>query len=357
MRIVYVEDDAQDRERYARLLSSCENIEVVQLPPPEAVNTQLITDREPDVLLIDYMLDAKQPGGHRVNYRGLTLCAALREAMPETPILLLTRGSMLRKLPTTDVQGIFDEQVLKADVGGDISSFCDTVQRLAQGYEQLRGCRKKDWSSLIRVLGAQRDEKELLLKADSPDAIMENKVWKVPDVARWIRQVVITYPGILYEPLHASVLLGISAAGFLSKPVQRWFSDAKYGGPLAPREGRWWKKRLIERAHELLDKESMGELPLNEFRSAWRKRHRKELAPPECVSGTKGLPDCVCCVFRQPVKRRYSLAYRPDNRPAVMDEARISFKAIEETNEYDERLFPADARPIVREIQKRTGRR
>lgn len=62
--------------------------------------------------------------------------------------------------------------------------------------------------------------------------------------------------------------------------------------------------------------------------------------------------DTVCYVLGIPIRIENSLPYRPDDRPAIMDEARISFRAIRESNCFDERyLDPAD-RLLVGEIQK-----
>jgi hypothetical protein len=56
-------------------------------------------------------------------------------------------------------------------------------------------------------------------------------------------------------------------------------------------------------------------------------------------------------VLRKPVKREFSLPYHPDSRPAVMDEARVSYKAIRESNDVFEEFFDEQHRQLVRKIQ------
>ena len=129
-----------------------------------------------------------------------------------------------------------------------------------------------------------------------------------------------------------------------------------YAGPFAPPEGRWWRNRLITAALSLWDRDTLGEASLSRFREKWNSSKKSRVRAARCVHSGEEPADCVCFVLRKPVMRKYSLPYRPDNRPAVMEEARVSFKAIQETNDYDERLFAPDARPLVREIQRSGGR-
>jgi len=60
--------------------------------------------------------------------------------------------------------------------------------------------------------------------------------------------------------------------------------------------------------------------------------------------------DAVCYILKEPVKVRNSIRYYPDDRPPVMDEARVSFRAIRESNEFDENLVDEDGRSIVNKL-------
>ncbi|MCL4553096.1 MAG: hypothetical protein M1305_06055, partial [Candidatus Marsarchaeota archaeon] len=58
--------------------------------------------------------------------------------------------------------------------------------------------------------------------------------------------------------------------------------------------------------------------------------------------------------LQRPVMRQYSLPIIPDNRPSVMDTARVSFKAVLE-NDFDERWVREDARRSLKRIRKGKG--
>lgn len=45
---------------------------------------------------------------------------------------------------------------------------------------------------------------------------------------------------------------------------------------------------------------------------------------------------------------KYSIKYYPDNRPSVMDEARVSFKAIKTSDEVNFELFDSIGLEIIR---------
>jgi hypothetical protein len=97
---------------------------------------------------------------------------------------------------------------------------------------------------------------------------------------------------------------------------------------------------------------NLHDAAFTEFAKAWRRKRRAELQQAICNTSGQAPADSVCYILRQPVLRRYSLPYRPDTRPAVMDEARVSFHAIRTDNRYDDRLFPPDARKLLDAIQQ-----
>ena len=48
---------------------------------------------------------------------------------------------------------------------------------------------------------------------------------------------------------------------------------------------------------------------------------------------------------------RYSLGYKPDLRPEVMDNARVSFEAIRTSNEVDDDLFDPIGQEMIAKIR------
>ena len=49
---------------------------------------------------------------------------------------------------------------------------------------------------------------------------------------------------------------------------------------------------------------------------------------------------------------KYSLSYKPDSRPPVMDEARVSFEAIRTSNEVNDELFDPLGKELLPEIRR-----
>jgi hypothetical protein len=62
--------------------------------------------------------------------------------------------------------------------------------------------------------------------------------------------------------------------------------------------------------------------------------------------------DWVCHILKKPVMIKYSLSYNADDRPTVMDEARVSFEAIRTSNDFDERLVDPLGRELIADIRR-----
>jgi hypothetical protein len=191
-----------------------------------------------------------------------------------------------------------------------------------------------------------------LWKADPPPEILSEDTWRVPEIARWIRGVLLHYPGILYDSLHASVALGLSRESLLRPSLLAFFRTARYTGVFAQKDSHFWKTRFLTKARALLRDVGLQDAPFTDFAKGWRRKRRISLPQAVCNTSGESPADSVCYVLREPVLRRYSLPYRPDPRPAVMDEARVSFKAIRTDNRYDERLFPPDSQQLLDAIQR-----
>jgi hypothetical protein len=176
--------------------------------------------------------------------------------------------------------------------------------------------------------------------------------WVAASVASWIQGIVLEFPGILYDAIHAATFLGISTEVFLSQDVQVAFTPAKYTGIFAPPGGRWWKSKLQTIAYSMLKKKER-ELPLRYgFPAAWERIKETSIERAKCVFSGETPADWVCCVLKKPVMIKYTLFYKADERPSVMDEARVSFEAIRISNDFDERLVDYLGRELIPEIRK-----
>ena len=89
------------------------------------------------------------------------------------------------------------------------------------------------------------------------------------------------------------------------------------------------------------------------FSKYWLRTHGRELELSKCIVSNERPADCVCFIYKKPVSLNYSISYHPDSRPDVMDEARVSYKAIKESNDVKEMFLDPVGIEIYKEIRKR----
>lgn len=366
----YVDDEAStEGKRYQERLSRAEGFECKLIPPPKWDELGAFITDSPDLFLIDYELSLVQPDGTKAAYQGSTLAAEIRIRLPDCPIVLITRESILGQLDRrtrrqlTEHMQPCDELILKSMLDDDLDGTRQLLISLVNGFHALSNIADKTWEPLVEILGANDEEAGLLREAVPPlprraelvagaaDWIRQEREWIVTGAANWVRTVVLGFPGILYDPINAATRLGISVEAFRDDKVQELMEPAKYVGVFAPPEGRWWKGRLFRIAKELAKEEDVDGPPNRAFAEAFRKRFGRELSPAICVWDRTPIADWVCYVLRQPVKIKNSLRYYPDSRPSVMDDARVSFRAIRESNEFYEELLDSEGVKLLKEIE------
>ena len=277
--VVYLDDVASDREDYKRLLEEDGRISVKVEIPGEFIKPEIVTSHNPSLAIIDYRLDTKQRSGPSATYKGTSYAAAVREYKANLPIVLLSRGSILRqrryKSLLRDIIGAYDELILKDHIIEDAKGVVSKLISLIEGFQRLSRTRDRDWQSLLRALDAKKDESVDLIRANPP----QEAKWRVPETARWIRSVILGYPGILYDSLHAATILGIQEKAFLSASVQEAFARSRYSGVFAGDSRRWWKRRLLLIASIIMDEAGMLGNPATQFAKAWKKLNKKTLNP------------------------------------------------------------------------------
>ena len=315
------------------------------------LTSRRITLQKPTEFLVDYHLSVREPGRPYANYKGGTLAAALRERDNAVPIVLITgqpteqdkgEAQLLEELP------MFDGVVFKGEVIADGNRVADRLVRLADGFEEL-GRATKTWDGLVAVLRPPSPEDVARLQEIPPT--FKGPDWDVVLVARWLERVILRYPGILLDQLYSASALGLDVESFRLDEVQALLADARYQGPLNPPDGRWWKQRLIQIAVSAVSNGARLPLFLH-FPEEAERRLGRSLGRAICID-CDGRADAVCSVLRQPVLTEHSLAYFPDQRPQVMDTARVSFRAIIRSNDVREGLIDSNAGDIVAMVRRR----
>lgn len=353
---IFVDDFKLDRERYEKKLSIPHKLSVKSRRFCGESTIAEILAAKPDIVFLDQQLVEGEPDDAAQPQLGSTVAALIREDLPETPIVLITRGSIFQSetmSASRDVPRAFDDVFIKNTVARNVGSARSEILALMSGFEKLQRSKNRSLEDLWKFLGAKSDEINLLRRADPPRSSIGTENWRVSEAAHWIRKVVIRYPGIIYDSLHAACFLGMSQECFRTAPIQKEFGAAKYEGVFAPPGGRWWKNRIQRIAFDYLQHAHAPNSAVHQFTKTWNQSSKIQLNESRCIYDRTTPAETVCFIYNKPVKRKNSLPYWPDNRPTgVMDEARVSFKAIRESNEFDETLVAMDARPLVAELQR-----
>lgn len=353
-KVIYYDDEitkvGRDAQRIQALLREPGVFECDLRPPPKSFAD--LPQELPDALLVDFDLSSALVNGEFISYFGSTLASEVRMRKPNCPISLVTRKEAIG----TDWQ----EQLLQHNVDVDLILLKDEITRnapqerakivdLIDTFKALEyiSIKSQPWEGVLQLMDATDDEADLLKEAAPP---VVQKQWNVPQTARWIRDVVLGYPGILYDELTAATRLGISLESFRADRVQELVAQAKYTGALYPNEKRWWRNRLFNTAQRLILEHDLRGPVSQTFGKAFKVMHNQSLEPAICIYDKTPIADWVCYVLQKPVKQQNSIPYYPDQRPGVMDQARVSFKAIQESNAFDENLVDSDGYEIVSKL-------
>ena len=350
-RVLYVDDEGgrpgRKAERIAERIDRSDQLNCKRIDPPRIEEDDMAAffGQEADLYLIDQDLSDLR------GYLGSGLAGHVRTDRPGHPIVLISRSTVsrerLRSAGTFEQLHVADEFIMKGEVNGDLDRVHALLEGLAAGYAQLRRA-PAGKVDLRAVIEAEDDEFDAVREASPPVSKGERTPFAV---ARWVRSTLLEYPGPVLPPLHAAVLLGLAPGAFARGDVRTRFVSAEYDGVFAPPEGRWWKGRLLRAASAICrEAEQPGSI-----RDALRLALADEDGPlpaARCVwDGSEGA-DAVCAVLRAPVKVEHSLRYYPDARPSVMDSARVSFRAIRTSNQFDEGLLDSGG---VRELERVNG--
>lgn len=350
VKVLYIDDEidkpGRDAQKIKSLLDLPDEFECELQPPPKRVS-ELPGDIL-DALLIDLDLSAAKIDGESISYFGSTLAAEVRMRHSGCPIILVTRTHVIdQKRQWLEESGDIDLIVDKDAINIDPSQVRTDIVALIDGFQALREVEGKGWKEVVALFHADEDEIKLLQEAAPP---LDRGHWNIPQTSRWIRNVVMGYPGILYDDLTAATRLGISLESFLQPSLQQFLGSSKYTGPFSSFRERWWRDRLFKAAQSILLEHGTPGPIFQKCTKAFKIHFKEEFHPAVCVYDETPIADWVCYILKKPVKQRNSIPYYPDRRPVVMDQARVSFKAIQESNDFDENLVDSDSLEIVRKL-------
>lgn len=365
MRTLFIDDDDKDLRKYKQRFEaddkSKNKFKIVPRNTPKSTKDYKEIEKDrPELILVDFDLTKPDADGNVIGISGVTLSTELRQKFSEIPIVLFTRKSVFNVQDYANIKqtlSSIDEIIYKHDLFKPGSLLLDILYELAMGFKRLRKCKSKNWDDLLEILKAPVSDYDKLKLSDPPISSGNKSIWSVSKAAKWIREILITYPGILYDAIHSATFLGISKKAFLTDEVQQFFSKAKYSGIFPPPEGRWWKSKLVEIANYKMTKKEKSLLIREGFPATWRRIKKNSIERSKCVFSGESPAEWVCYILKKPVMIEYSLSYKPDSRPSVMDEARVSFEAIRISNEVNDDLFDPLGGEMLPEIRKMPKKR
>ena len=177
LRVVIVDDEKRYRVRLAEKLRD-RTIACVAVAPPVTPVPDAIVKLRPDAILVDYQLSQQQVGSDQppASYLGSLLVAAIRERLPTTPIILVTR----RKLATagTDFLGgaaeldeAFDDLRFKEEVDDSPAKLRTELRSLVDGYRILTEGHGS-WNDVLAALCTPAYAKDEMRRFGSPLGIL-----------------------------------------------------------------------------------------------------------------------------------------------------------------------------------------
>jgi hypothetical protein len=357
IQILYYDDDPSEASSVARTLEGAAGDFAISVyPPPHHLRDVGDRSIQADLVMVDLDLTRPLASGPSVGYQGTTLVSHLRTLADDRPLVVITKENILNNLSAERLRQLHrsltcDDLIVKQNVLNSPQTEVARLRSLSDGYKVLRETSPKGWSELLALLNAQPGtlEAERVRQAAPP---LKPSEQVTSAVATWIRKMIMGYPGILYDDLHAATNLGLSVGSFRSIEIQELLRYAAYDGLFAMDNccRYWWKDRLRAAAISTLMESDQRADIIPGFYDILRSGRGLDITPSRCIwDGTAGA-DHVCYLTSQPVKLENSLAYYADNRPVAMDEPRVSFRAIRESPDFQPELLDPIGRDLLTAI-------
>ncbi len=355
--VIYIDDSEEELEKYKKKFEKNNKAQrlfkIIPIQSQELKRDEISTlpIKGAALVLMDYDLSYRSSDEKTSPFFGISLATGIKQKFFDVPIILFMRRgifiqyqTIVKKYPNVVIDIILKRNLFRK------KEKLDYLYNLAMDFYKLSRVKNKGLNKLLELLKVPKEDSNSIKLANPP--LNKKGLWSVSEISKWIRKILLAYPGILYDPIHAATFLGLSKKSFLKKEVQKFFKDAKYEGVFAPADGRWWKSKLQKIALSIVEIE-MKAIPIRKsFPESWENK-KGRINKSKCVFSRKSPAEWVCCILKKPIMLRYSLPYHKDNRPVIMDEARISYKAIRESNEINDDFLDLADKPLLKKIRNK----
>ncbi len=336
VRALAIDDEDGSRTTFERLNRYGVRCDAIAPPKPEAFHEEIfrrIERDQIDVVLLDFRLDDQAlPNDAPVSYRGGMLAAAIKERLL-IPIVLVTTEEKLREHVADNprIRGLFDHTLLKPQIGGrpkERKSAGAQIIDLARGFREIRASMERADSArelekaVCHLLGISSDELGRL-----EESLQATVPKKTAELANWLLQDLLRYPGPLLDADEARSRLGLTEGAFAKEKVRDWAEGARYKGVFGELHPRWWEGRLLALLQTAAGDDCFGEAKARAAAIA-RQCGLSGLTAARCAHCEKGLVQRTCHVCKRAVDASHHLVARVDDRPAWALPAVVCFRCI-----------------------------
>jgi len=224
---------------------------------PNAIDKYL--ERTFDLFLVDYRLN-KEPDADQEKYEhtGISVAGLIRDNFPDLPIYLTS--ALIDDEASHKVESELFDRVISHKTLTRLDGIIG-VRDDALDYRRIRNAKGrtsiKSIHSLLRTLNSANSEVERVLPESFRHGLGARQHERTPALpttvssgtirfGKWVTQLFLAHPGVLYDELYAATYLGMTSRHFLG-PFAKTVLEYLYDGVFSKtHDARWWKSGLTD---------------------------------------------------------------------------------------------------------------
>ncbi|OLS21199.1 MAG: hypothetical protein HeimC2_34170 [Candidatus Heimdallarchaeota archaeon LC_2] len=361
--VLYIDDEIRELTKYKRKFNE-HGINIITLATSDYLNVNWGDIDKFDGILVDFDLH-KPIDGDILNINGITLITELRQTNPHIPIVIFTKMDIFnisKDKNLTETYSSIDQIFHKLKLFKiEDNQFLNDLLDLIDGYKIINNIAKKNsLVEVFKILECPKEDEKIIEKIIPPEILSYNSNFFTHKLAKFLRSSFLNYPGILYDSIHLSSFLGINQNDFLTKELLSFFSPAEYTGAFSSKKKLWWKSKIESLIFKQMNNDEIKTPLYQTFQKFWKRFSGLELEHNRCNSSLQVTDDIcimspvdkVCYLMQEPVARSHSIQYYPDSRSLFFESARVSFKAIRESDDVNINYLDDIGKKMYRELRE-----
>lgn len=197
---------------------------------------EMLSGNAPDLIIIDHKFEDADSGVFKT---GSTISAYIREYWPSCPIVCVTG--------VDSVSVDFQKKSLYESVYEyhNISNHYSEILSIAKSFKKMENTSIDSISDVMKLLNVPEEDEEKLanvMPKELKNGLKDKGINTL--ISHWVRSILITRPGFLYDIKWLSMTLGIKENSF--HKVEKLFNKALYKGLFANEsDPRWWRSEIL----------------------------------------------------------------------------------------------------------------